>query len=217
MGTIFLRVETKSLKEILEKAVQVLKEGGLVAFPTETFYGLAVDALNKRALLRLSRLKKRPSEKPFPLIIPDISWAFRLWEEPSSLLRRLIEAFWPGPLTIVAKAKIGLPQTILAPNGTVALRISSHPVALGLAKAFGGPITATSANPAEALPPTTADEVKAYFGESLDLILDAGKTEGGNPSTVILVQGEKIHLIRPGVIPLEKIFSLIHHLKNNQI
>ncbi len=195
--------------QVLKRAKELLEAGEIVAYPTETFYGLGVRALKEEALRKLVCLKGRPEKKPFPLIIPDLSWAERLWEEVSPPLKRLMECFWPGPLTLVARAKEGLPPEITGPKRTVALRISSHPVAQALVETLGEPITATSANPSGAPPPRLAQEVEAFFGRSLALILDAGETQGGLASTLALVEGEKVTILRQGPISINELMACL--------
>lgn len=185
----------------LATAAAAIVCGKVVAFPTETFYGLAVDALNEAALAKLRVLKGRAAEKTFSLLVSGRVMLASLCGEISPLAERLMEQHWPGPLTLALPARPGLPVSIVA-DGCVAARVSPHPLAHALVVAAGRPITATSANPAGATPPRTASEVTAYFGPSTCLILDGGVTPGGQPSTLARVRGERVEILRQGAVVL---------------
>lgn len=190
-------------KPVLEAAVAVLRKGGIVAFPTETFYGLGADAGSREACGRLFELKGRPKEKAFPCIVSGISQltdlAAHLLPEALSLARR----FWPGPLTLVVAARPGLAAA--ASDGSIAVRASSLVLARNLAAALGGPLTATSANRSDSPPATTAPEVLAEIGDGLDLILDGGPSPGGLPSTIVDVRTMPPRLVRTGRIAFEEV------------
>jgi L-threonylcarbamoyladenylate synthase len=182
-------------------AAAAIGRGELVAFPTETFYGLAVDALNEAALARLRVLKGREAEKAFSLLVSGRAMLASLCSEISPLAERLMAQHWPGPLTLALPARPGLPTSIVA-DGCVAVRVSPHSLAQALVVAAGCPITATSANPAGAAPPRTAREVAVYFGSLRFLILDGGATPGGQPSTLARVRGEQVEILRQGAVVL---------------
>ncbi len=182
-------------------AAAAIGRGEVVAFPTETFYGLAVDALNQAALARLRVLKGREAEKAFSLLVSGRAMLASLCSEISPLAERLMAQHWPGPLTLALPARPGLPASIVA-NGCVAVRVSPHSLAQALVAAVGRPITATSANPAGAAPPRTASDVVAHFGHSSCLILDGGTTPGGQPSTLARVSGERVEILRQGAVVL---------------
>jgi L-threonylcarbamoyladenylate synthase len=181
--------------------VEELRRGAVVAFPTETFYGLAVDALDASALERLFALKGRGAEKTSALIVADISMLAALCATIPDKARKLAASYWPGPLTLALPARPGLPDAIVQ-NGFVAARVSPHPVAHALVLAFGRPITATSANPAGAPPPRTVAELRASFAAASPFVLDGGETPGGLPSTLVRVQGDAVEVIRQGAIAL---------------
>jgi L-threonylcarbamoyladenylate synthase len=181
-------------------AAAALARGQVVAFPTETFYGLAVDALSEAALARLWALKQRPAEKVVALIVDGLAMAHTLASEVSPAAEGLIASHWPGPLTVALPAREGLPPALVA-DGCVALRQSSHPIAQALAQVLGRPITATSANRAGQPPAQTAAAVRASFPSGC-LILDGGETPGGLPSTLVRVRGENVELLRRGPVVL---------------
>ncbi len=202
-----MRILRAEEEEALSEALRILSEGGIVGFPTETFYGLAADPFNALAIQRLYALKRRRRDKPVLLLLSDLEEVVRWVEEIPEVAQKLMERFWPGPLTLVFKARPEIPSWITAETGTVALRVSSHPLARELPRLFGNPITGTSANLSEEPPARTAEEVAHYFPE-IDLILDGGPTPGGLPSTLVSVVGDKIQVLRPGVIPEEELEAL---------
>lgn len=195
--------------EELARAAAVIRGGGVVAFPTETFYGLAVDPLNDEALERLFRLKKRSRTKPVLVLIDKIESLGRLVKETPEQYHTLIAGFWPGPLTLVFAGLTGLPALLTDSRGTVGVRLSSHPLARRLAKAFSGVITGTSANPSGLPPAVTAAQVKELFPVGIDYILDGGQVPGGAGSTIIGVEGDGLQLIRDGNISYEDISAAI--------
>ncbi|MDA8157531.1 MAG: L-threonylcarbamoyladenylate synthase [Actinomycetota bacterium] len=180
-------------------ALGVLDAGGVVACPTETYYGLCALYSNISALERIFALKGREKVKPSPLVAGSIEAldALELVIDPVS--RSLMERFWPGPLTIILKTRKELPQYI-AKNGKLAIRVPGPSFALELAKASGTVLTATSANPS-GLPPATDDcQIAAYFGSRVDLIVK-GRAAGGKPSTIVEASDGKITVLREGAIP----------------
>jgi L-threonylcarbamoyladenylate synthase len=184
----------------IERARQLILEGGIVAFPTETFYGLAADGLNERALQKVFHIKGREEGKPLLLLVADRSWVPGLVQEISSLAERLIDKFWPGPLTLVYAASPHIPAILTANTGKIGLRISSFPAARDLVQAVGRAITGTSANLSGRPSISTAQEVFQELGGKVDLILDGGKTAGGLGSTVLDVSGAEPKIIREGAI-----------------
>ncbi|MBI1734895.1 MAG: threonylcarbamoyl-AMP synthase [Candidatus Rokubacteria bacterium] len=183
----------------LARAAGVLASGGLVAFPTETFYGLGAAALNADAVRRVFVLKGRPVRNPLLVIVDGIAMAETIADIPERA-RPLIARHWPGPLTLVCRARPVVPEEIGAGTGTVGVRWSPHPIARGLAAALGAPVTAPSANPTGAPPATSAAAVLRDFGDALEMVLDGGETAGGEPSTVIDVTVEPPRVIRAGAI-----------------
>jgi len=189
----------------LVQACAVLRSGGVVAFPTETYYGLAVDPFNQAAVSRLFALKGRSPDKPVLLIIDNSSQLARLVAEIPPPFPLLMERFWPGPLTLVFPAAQSLPAMLTGSRGTIGVRVSSNPVAQKLVKAFGRPITATSANFSGQPAAVAADGVFAQLGPEVDGVLDGGLTPGGQGSTLLGYQEGKICLLRAGVIPFARI------------
>src|SRR2546426_11290657 len=156
----------------------------VVAFPTETFYGLGAAALEPVAIRRIFELKGRPETKPVLLLVDSIAMAETV-VEVSARARALMARHWPGALTLVLRARPGVPEEVTAGTGTVGVRLSPHPVARGLVSALGAPVTAPSANPSGLEPPTTASAVLAYFRDAIDLVLDGGPTAGGGPPPIL--------------------------------
>jgi L-threonylcarbamoyladenylate synthase len=182
----------------IEAAAAVLRAGGVVALPTESSYGLAVDALDEGALARLAEVKRRERKVP-PILIAGEAMLARLIEEVPAAARALIARHWPGPLTLALPARAGLPAAIVE-AGFVGVRESPHPVAAALVRAFGGPITATSANPSGAPP---AFDAPAAALDGVELVLDGGRAPGAPPSTVARVHPDgRVELVRPGPIPI---------------
>ena len=186
----------------LGEAATALREGGLVAFPTETFYGLGAAALQSSAVRRIFEVKGRPDDKPLLVLVDSVAMAESLAVEVPSRGRELMDRHWPGALTLVLRARAHVPVEVTAGSGTVGVRLSAHPLARALVTALGGPVTAPSANPAGQPPPVTAAEVATYFADGLALVLDGGRTPGGEPSTVLDVTVDPPRLIRAGAVTL---------------
>ena len=196
-----IKINDKNLSEALERAVEILNNGGIVAFPTETFYGLGVKFDNEASLGKLYELKKRPKEKPMPLIIGSRASLSMIAVSVNEIAESLMDKFWPGPLTLLLKAKKGLSPYLTADTGRIAVRIPGESAALYLVREAGFPITATSANPSGMPPAEDADAVIRYFGEEVDMVIDGGRTAGGLPSTIADVTEKKIKIVREGAIP----------------
>lgn len=195
-------------------AVAILRRGGLVAFPTETVYGLGADATNGRAVAGIFAAKGRPRFNPLIVHLDSLAAAERhaLF---SPLARRLAQAFWPGALTLVLPRREGSPLSDLVSAGlpTVALRVPAHPVASALLREAGLPIAAPSANPSGGISATTAEHVEEGLGDAVDLILDAGPASMGLESTVIGFDGERPVLLRPGAVAREDVERVAGRLK----
>jgi len=183
----------------LRAAADVLRAGGAVAFPTETFYGLAAAALDPASVKRIFALKGRPDSKPLLVLVDSVAMAETV-AHVAGPARALMDRYWPGALTLVLPARTIVPSDVTAGTGTLGVRISSHPVAHGLVRMLGEPVTAPSANPSGLEPPTTAAAVVAYFAGGLDLVLDGGPTAGGAPSTVLDMTVEPPKIIRQGAV-----------------
>jgi L-threonylcarbamoyladenylate synthase len=175
-----------------------------VIYPTETLYGLGVDALNPTALERLLHLKVREAGKPISVLIDDRRMLDDLATDISTEAEGLMQRFWPGPLTLVFAARPGVPVGLTGGSGTIGARISSHPTARALTKALAGPLTAPSANPAGMKPPVRIEEARAYFGDTVDFYLDDGPLPGEPASTVVDVRGG-LRLLRAGAIDFEDV------------
>jgi len=188
--------------KVLDAAAAVLKSGGTVAFPTESFYGLGADALSPEAVRRVFRIKGRPESKPLLVLVDSMERALALVEGASPGARELMARHWPGPLTLVLRAAPLVPTEVTAGSGTVGVRVPGHAVALGLVRAAGMPVTAPSANPSGGAPPTRAGEVAASFGDAVDFILDAGATAGGAGSTLADCTVWPPRILRQGPIRL---------------
>ena len=194
-------------EQALRLAASELSHGRVVAYPTDTLYGLAADPRNADAVDRIYRLKGRASVAPLPLIAADIDQVNACVKESSPLACRLAEGFWPGPLTLIYDAGATLVPAMLAGGKTVALRIPAHPVAAGIARVFCHPVTATSANRSGGDPLSEASQVAKELPDGLSLILDGGPTTGGLPSTIIDARGSEPELIRPGIVPWDHVLQ----------
>jgi len=190
----------------IDNAAKVLADGGVVAFPTETVYGLGADATNADAVVHVYEMKGRPRFNPLIAHVADIETAGSHGEF-NAMARKLAEAFWPGPLTMVLKkrSKSNICDLVSAGLETIALRVPANEIARSLLRAAGCPVAAPSANKAGHVSPTTAAHVKADLGEGPDIILDGGDTALGLESTVVDVSGPEPLLLRPGGIPREDI------------
>jgi len=197
------------LAEEVKKAVVALEQGGIVAFPTETFYGLAVDPFNEQALSDLFKLKGRPGHKPILVLIQSENQLASLASSIPDLYRPLMQLYWPGPLTLVFPALATLPTALTGTDGLgIGVRISSHPVARAFGQLWGRPLTATSANLSGRPAARTAAEVQQFFGAGVSYILEGGQTPGGMSSTVVGISPQgQLQLIRAGVIDFSSLVA----------
>lgn len=186
--------------EIFSAAVAALKRGDAVVFPTETLYGLGVDALNSAAVEEIYRLKGRDAANPIPVLVANREMLGYMVAEVTPLAERLIDQFWPGPLTLVLPARKELPRPLLNSAGGVGVRLSSQTIATELVKSLGRPVTATSANPSGQPPARTIEEAKKYFAAEIDVFLDGGKLASETGSTVAEISGDTIKIIRQGEV-----------------
>ncbi|MEO0149595.1 MAG: L-threonylcarbamoyladenylate synthase, partial [candidate division WOR-3 bacterium] len=192
-------------EENIKKAAEIIKMGGVVAFPTETVYGLGANALNPHAVARIYEIKNRPSFDPLIVHVCSIEMVDRVAERVDEISKRLMGRFWPGPLTIVLPKRETVPSITTAGLETVALRMPANETALKLIEYSSTPIAAPSANPFGYVSPTNALQVAEMLGDRVDLILDGGKTTFGVESTIIMVRDERVFLLRPGALPVEEI------------
>ena len=188
------------LKSQVTDAAGILKSGGLVAYPTESFYGLAADAANDTAIRRLFYVKRREAGEPVLLLIPAVESLERYAAHVSDTAIRLMGAFWPGGLTIVFEAQEEVSTLLTGGTGKIGIRLSSHPVATALAQAMGSAITGTSANISGESPCNTPRGVLRALGKGVDKILDGGETPGQKPSTVLDMTTRPHSVLREGII-----------------
>lgn len=193
----------------LISAVAILRAGGVVAYPTETFYGLGVDAFNEEAVKKIYAIKKRDFSQPLLILIPHRDLLPLYVKDVSEDALMLIERFWPGPLTLIFSASSHLPFILLGEANKIAIRVSSHPIAQALTKGLNSPITSTSANISGAQSPFTSEEVFFQLGETIDLLIDGGRTSGEKPSTIIDVTFSPPRLVREGVVPFSEILTCL--------
>ena len=187
----------------LQEAARRLRSGGLVAFPTETVYGLGADATNANAIARLNQVKGRPPEKPYSMHVHSVDQVRAMVPSIPAAAQRLMDAFWPGPLTIVI------------PDGkgqTIGFRLPDHPVAHAFLKACDVPVAAPSANRSGSPPPTDAKEVLVALDGDVECLLDGGPTRLGRESTVVEVVGDRVEVRREGAIAKDAIFKIINAL-----
>jgi len=189
----------------IAQAAAILKRGGLVAFPTETVYGLGADADNPAAVKRLYAVKGRPAAHPVIVHLADAAQLPQWAREVPEAARKLVAAFWPGPLTLILKRAPRVGDAITGGQDTVGLRVPAHPVARALLAAFGGGVAAPSANRFGHVSATTAEHAREEFDGSIDLVLDGGPCEVGLESTIVDVSGERPMLLRPGRISAEDV------------
>jgi L-threonylcarbamoyladenylate synthase len=207
MAPLILRVDAETPDEaLIARAASILQRGGIVAYPTDTLYGLAVDPGSDEAVGRLYQAKSRDAALAVPLIAGNAEQAFRAGSF-SEGEARLARAFWPGPLSIVVPASPLLSTRLVAADATVAIRVPDHAVARALPLLFGGAVTATSANVSGAAPADNADTVLTTLGSRIDAIVDAGATHGGLPSTIVQVRNGVPRLLRAGAIPFDRVLE----------
>ena len=204
MNTVILPVTAPNA---ITSALEVLLSGGLVAFPTDTVYGVGALAFDEAAVISIYAAKDRPVEKAIPVLIWDQEDLTRVAEEMPFFAVRLIARFWPGPLTILVPKKPTLPEVVSA-SSTVGVRVPDHEVARALLR-LAGPLAVTSANRSSQPSPTSAQEVLDQLGGRIPLILDGGQTPGGIPSTLVDCTGDEIQVLREGPLTRELLLSAI--------
>jgi L-threonylcarbamoyladenylate synthase len=195
--------------QAVQHAAEIIKRGGIVAFPTETVYGLGADAFAPLAVARIFEVKKRPHFDPLIVHVPNPDDLARLVTDIPGPARKLMARFWPGPLTVVLPKRDEVPDIVTAGLPTVAVRMPDHPIALRFIELSGSPIAAPSANLFGYVSPTTAEHVREQLDDQVDLILDGGPCPVGVESTILSFSDERPRLLRPGGVPLEEIESVI--------
>jgi len=204
-----LKPTESGMDKAIRRLRQLLDKAEIIAYPTETFYGLGVYYNQGEALERLYHIKQRPVDKAMPLIIGRAELLPLLTPVVPEAAERLMKRFWPGPLTLIFEACGRLSSYITAGTGKVAVRIPGPSFALDLVRHLDYPITATSANMTGMPPAATADAVIAYFGNSINVLVDTGKTPGNTPSTIVDVTGTEVRIARQGMISAEAIISAV--------
>jgi len=203
--------------EAIRQAAEIIRQGGIVAFPTETVYGLGADAYNPLAVARIFEVKRRPYFDPLIVHIADPGHLRKLVKEIPSGAKRLTEKLWPGPLTVVLLKEENIPDIVTAGLPTVAVRMPDHPMALSLIKVSECPIAAPSANLFGYLSPTTAEHVQEQLDDQVDLILNGGPCSVGVESTIVSFLKNRPRLLRPGGVTLEEIESIVGKIEINLI
>jgi len=192
------------LQQEIEKGVKILRKGGVIAFPTDTVYGLGADAFNPTAVERIYEIKDRPKHRQLPLLIADVERLATLAEPIPEIAWFLARQFWPGGLTLVLPKTDSLPA-YLASGSTIAVRVPNHPVCLALIQHLGNPVIGTSANISGEPAALTAEEVGQQLGGKIDFIINGGKCPGGKESTVVDITRESPIILRQGIIPSDEI------------
>lgn len=195
--------------EAIGQVARLLHHGGIAAIPTDTLYGLAADPFSAVAVPRVFTIKDRATERALPLVASSLEQVERCLGSLPPLAQRLAARFWPGPLTLVVPAPAGLARDVTAGGATVGVRVPNHPVTRALCEAVGRPLTATSANLSGEPATDDPDVVAATLGDRIDVLLDAGRTPGGPPSTIVDVTGDEPRLIRGGALAWDIVLASI--------
>jgi L-threonylcarbamoyladenylate synthase len=203
--------------ESLPRIAETITRGGIIAFRTDTFYGLGADPFNRSALQRIKQLKGREADKPILVVISNIDQIERFISKRSRIFDLLAEQFWPGPLTLIGKAALDVPAEITAGTETIGVRLPDDDNVRALVRSCGGALTATSANPSGQAPARVAEDVERYFGAAVDLTVDDGEARSDRPSTVVDASAAEPKLVREGVIAWAEIYELIAHDKTESM
>ncbi len=193
----------------MSDAVAALRGGEVIVFPTETLYGLGADALNFTAVEKVFQLKGRDANNPFPVLVADRSMLNSLVESISPLAEKLMERFWPGPLTLVLPARNDIPPPLVSSTGAIGVRISSQPIVSEIIRMLGRPLTATSANPSGQPGAQTVAQARDYFSGKIKVFIDGGALTSKTGSTVAAVAGNKIKIIRAGEIGKDELQNVV--------
>lgn len=193
---------SSELQEEIKRGVVYLRRGGVVAFPTDTFYGLGADVFSVDAVMRVFRIKGRRSDIALPVLLADASELCEVAVDLPSYAHELAERFWPGALTLVLKRAPRIPALASGGGDTIGVRVPDHPVPRALVHELGAPVTGTSANPTGHAGVTSAQEVAHLLGDAVDYIIDGGRCRGGKPSTVLDLTGPTPRVVREGRLPL---------------
>lgn len=189
----------------IEEIAALLREGGIIAYPTETIYGLGVDALNEKAIKRLFEIKSRAVDKPVSVLVRDTQMLRRVVSRVPQVARPIMEKYWPGPVTIIFSASGEIPSTLTGQTGTIGVRISSHPFVRHLFDVFDSPLTSTSANISGGRSLMEPEDILRTFGSLIDLVIGMSEFMEGKGSTLIDVTGERPRIVREGIVEVEGI------------
>ena len=190
--------------------VRILSDGGVVAVPTDTLYGLAADVFNSDAIKRVFAIKERPEGMALPVLLSDTEQLSMVGRGLPEAARFLSRVYWPGPLTLIVRRAEGIPAQLTAGQTTVAVRVPDHPVPREIARLLGRPITGTSANTSGSADPQSLEELSRQVGEQVDCVVTAGPVPAGTASTIIDITGHEPKLIREGAIPFNEIAMLLN-------
>ncbi|MCH8932534.1 MAG: threonylcarbamoyl-AMP synthase [Nitrospinae bacterium] len=210
-----LRIDFESpeaSRKTLETIQSVLDSGGVIAFPTDTFYGLGADPFNPEAISKIFRIKQRPADKPLLVLIHSPDQVDRLTDQITPLAKLLMRSFWPGSLTLLFKAAPGLPSELTAGTGKVGVRLPAHLFTLQLLEGLDCPLTAPSANISGHKEPTALWEFPSTLGEELDLLVDGGPAPGGKPSTILDATTNPPILVREGAVSRKDLQLILPNL-----
>ncbi len=198
-----------TLEQQILEAVGVLKGEGVVAFPTDTLYGLGASIYSQRAVERVFQIKGRPQEMALPVLLSRPEQLEEVALEVSPMAHRLARAFWPGPLTLVVQKSPRVPSLVTAGRETVAVRVPNHQVPRALVEGLGAPLTGTSANPSGGPDPVTAEDVRRLLGTQVDYIVDGGPAPLGRPSTVVDVTGDTLRVLRARAVSVQQLQEVV--------
>ena len=202
MNTRMIRINADSIgPDVIRGIAGTLRQGGVIVYPTDTFYGLGADCFSRAALLRITEIKGRPPTKGFLVLVSDAAMARGLAAEVPAAYERLAQAFWPGPLTMILKAAPHLPHELVGPERTIGVRLPALPWLREMVGTAGFPVVSTSANLSGGLEIDSGEEAARQFAAKVDLVVDGGRTAGGRPSTVVDLSSGKPLLRREGPIP----------------
>lgn len=194
--------------DVVSEAVFFLKQGEVVAYPTETFYGLGVDVTNEKAIKKLYELKRRDYSLPIAILVSDKPMLEEYADRVPEPANSLIKAFWPGPLTILFPAGRKISKSLTTNTGKIGIRISSHPVATAIVRGLGRPITTTSANLSGYPPSLNTKHIQKYFKDRIGCIIDGGESEPSRGSTVVDISDETMAIVRDGAVAPDKVIKI---------
>lgn len=206
--TEIVRINPKAPEmDVIRRAVEYIKAGEVIAYPTETIYGLGVDVFNEKAIKKLYKLKQRDYGLPIAILVSDIEMMAQVVGDVPESARQLMRSFWPGPLTICFPASKNISRSLTTNTGKIGVRISSHPVATAIVRELGKPLTTTSANLTSFPPSLNVKHITNYFKDKIPYIIDAGECEPTRGSTVVDVAEDTMAVIRDGSIPAEEVIK----------